>query len=160
MFIYSVRASSIKFFLVLILALSLLLGLLVLGRAETVGASSNAISFEGIKTNEDRIKFISQFGLTVKESEKEAVEFSVPSDFDRIISGYNEIQRSQGLDLTRYKNKKVTRYTYEVTGISDSASDKIPDGEALVNLIIYKGTVIACDISSSDPESFILPLVR
>ena len=76
----------------------------------------------------------------------------MPENFDRVISGYNEIQKSQGLDLERYKNKKVTRYTYE--------ADDYNGKEAFVNIVVYKGTVIACDVSSTDPDGFIEPLVK
>ena len=112
------------------------------------------IDFSGMKTNEDRVKFIKNFGLDVSEEPIETEEFSVPEDFERVISGYNEIQKKQGLDLTKYKNKKVTRYTYRVTNYQGY------EGEVNVNLIIYKSAVIACDVSSADPTGFVLPLVN
>ena len=158
MFIYSMRASSVKFFSVIALTLAVLVGLLVFGRAEndTVYASSTDIDFSGIKTDEDRVRFISQFGIKVKSEPTETEEFRVPENFDRVIAGYNEIQKKQGLNIEKYKNKKVTRYTYEI-------SDYERDGkkaDAVVNLVIYKGTVVACDISSASPDGFVLPLVK
>ena len=45
-------------------------------------------------------------------------EITIPEEFDKIFMGYNEIQKRQGLDLSRYKNKSVMRYTYEVTNYS------------------------------------------
>ena len=154
MFIYSVRASTIRFFSVIVLTLAVLVGILVFGGDEkaSVFAASAKVDFSGIKTNEDRVAFISECGVKVKSEAVEAVEFRVPENFDRVISGYNEIQKSQGLDLERYKNKKVTRYTYE--------ADDYNGKDAFVNLIVYKGTVIACDVSSTDPGGFIEPLVK
>jgi hypothetical protein len=154
MFIYSMRASSVKFFSVIVLTLAVLTGLLVFGRGEevTVYASSVEVDFSGIKTNEDRIRFISQFGVKVEGEPSESEEFRVPEDFDRVIAGYNEIQKKQGLNIEKYKNKKVTRYTYSVPDYSE--------GDAVVNLIIYKGTVIACDISSAEPGVFVHPLIK
>ena len=155
MFVYSVRASTIKFFLVIVLTLSLLIGVLVVSDAGeiSVSAATDRVDFDGIKTNEDRLKFIEQFGINVSDQAREEVTFSVPESFDRIISGYNEIQKAQGLDLSRYKNKKVTRYTYNVEGFKDY------DGEVVVNLIVYRGNVIACDVSSLSPGGFVKPLV-
>ena len=154
MFIYSVRASTIRFFGVIALTLSVLIATLVIGEVNGafVEASSQSIDFGGIKTNDDRVAFISQFGVSVDSEPLESVEFSLPKDFDRIIAGYNEIQRSQGLDLSKYKNKKVTRYTYSVKNYADY------DGEVTVNLIVYRSTVIACDISSASPDGFTKPL--
>ncbi len=154
MFIYSVRASTIRFFSVIALTLVVLVGILAFGGGgeTSVFAASAKVDFSGIKTNEERVAFISQFGVKVGAQAVETVDFRVPENFDRVIAGYNEIQKSQGLDLSRYKNKKVTRYTYE-------AADYNGKG-AFVNLVIYKGTVIACDISSTDPDGFIEPLIK
>lgn len=156
MFVYSVRASTIRFFSVIALTLALLVGILIFGGsgADAVFTGSGTIDFSGIKTNEDRLAFISQFGISVEGEPEEIEEFRVPENFDRVIAGYNEIQKKQGLDISKYKNKKVTRYTYEAENYGGK------DKDVYVNLIIYKGTVIACDISSADPEGFIEPLVK
>ncbi len=155
MFVFSVRGSTVKFFGVIVLTLAIMIGAIVIGNSGAVAASAESgINFGGIKTNEDRLEFISQFGIEVSGEAKEEKSFSVPESFDKVISGYNELQKSQGLDLAKYKNKKVTRYTYEIDGYEDY------DGPVLINLIIYKGTVIACDVSSADPSGFVKPLVK
>jgi hypothetical protein len=87
--------------------------------------------------------------VEVSGEAKESVSFTVPENFDTVIAGYNELQRSQGLDISKYKNKKVTRYTYEIGSFGDY------DGAVFVNLIIYKNTVVACDVSSADPHGFV-----
>ena len=155
MFIYSVRASTIRFFLVIALTISLLVGFLIIGNhQDSVAAASVRVDFSGIKSEEDRIAFISQFGISVNSTAVEEEDFKVPENFDRIIRDYNEIQKMQGLNLEKYKNKKVTRYTYEAVGYNG-----IPD-PVYVNLIIYRNTVIACDVSSTDPDGFVHPLVK
>ena len=95
MFVYSVRASSIKFFAVVLLVLFMLGGILFLGGEEKFvsAAVSDKIDFSGVKTNEDRISFISGFGVKVDTEPFEVSEFKVPENFDRIINGYNEIQK-------------------------------------------------------------------
>lgn len=156
MFIYSVRASTIRFFSVIVVTILVLTTLLIVGSSagNSVSASSDTVDFSNVKTNEDRLAFISQFGLNAKEAPTETVDFRVPENFDKVISGYNEIQKKQGLDLSKYKNKRVTRYTYEVTGYENSATP------VFVNIIVYRSTVIACDVSSTDPEGFVAPLVK
>lgn len=154
MFVYSFRASSLKFFGVIALTLAVLVTAIAVGQAGAVTVSaSGEIEFGGMETNEDRVAFISQFGVAVKGEPVETVTFSVPEDFDTVIAGYNEIQKSQGLDISKYKNKKVTRYTYEATDYDGY------DGTVYVNLIVYKKTVVACDVSSADPTGFVEPLV-
>ena len=155
MFIYSVRASTIRFFSVVALTVAILVALLLVGNADfAVSAASDTIDFSAIKTNEDRLSFISQFGIKAEGEPIEAEDFRVPEKFDKVISDYNEIQKRQGLDLTKYKNKKVTRYTYEASGYENS------EDTVFVNIIVYRNTVIACDVSSTDPEGFVAPLVK
>ena len=152
MFIYSVRASSVKFFIVVALTLAVFIG--VLFASETAIAASGAeINFSGIKTEEDRIAFIESFGVCVEGAEEE-VSFVLPDNFDRVMLGYNEIQKDQGLDLSKYAKKKVTRYTYTLKDYNEY------DGEVYVNLLVYRGRVIGCDVSSADPEGFVEPLIK
>lgn len=154
MFIYSVRASTVKFVLCISLCLAVLLMLLSVGAADTVYASASGmeINYGGIKTNEDRVEFIEGFGLKVKEAPVAEQTFTMPENFDRVISGYNQVQKSQGLDLEKYKNKRVTHYAYEVTNYDY-------DGTVYVNLIVYRNKIIAADISSAANGGFLCSLV-
>ena len=155
MFICSVRASTVKFFGIIVLAVAILLSVILLGEESTVYASASGIEIDygGMKTNEDRIKFINGFGLKVKEEPLTEESFPMPEDFDRIINGYNEIQKAQGLDISKYKNKRVTHYSYLVENY-----DYL--GEVRVNLLIYKNRIIAADLSSMAEGGFVLPLTE
>lgn len=155
MFIYSLRASTLKFFAVLCVALTTLITLIVfipeyngenMGSVLTVGVAE--INFDKIKTNEDRVEFLRQFGWEVSAEPKACVEVKIPSEFDKVFAGYNEIQKRQGLDLSKYKNKNVMRYTYEVTNYDD-------DGVVYANILIYRNRVIGGDICSADVTGFI-----
>ena len=75
----------------------------------------------------------------------------MPDNFDRVILGYNELQKKQGLDLSKYAKKKVTRYAYKVTNYDS-------EGEVYANLFIHRGKIIACDLSSVSPDGFVVPL--
>lgn len=155
MFIYSVRASTLRFFAVIILTLAMLLGIVFFARSEAAAASAGTeIDFSGIKTNEDRLAFISKFVSGVSGEPSESESFSIPENFDRIMLSYNEIQKSQGLDITKYKNKKVTRYTYE---LEKWGEEGVP---VFINLIVHRNKIIACDISSQDPTGFVKPLIN
>ena len=154
MFVCSVRASTVKFFGVIVLTLAVLIGALALGSAAVEASAVAKVDFDGIKTNEDRLEFSAQCGIEVAGEPSESVSFTVPENFDKVIAGYNELQKSQGLDISKYKNKKVTRYTYEIDGYGDYS------GAVNVNLIVYRNTVVACDVSSLDPSGFVAPLVK
>jgi hypothetical protein len=110
------------------------------------------INYGGIKSNEDRVAFIESFGIKVKSDPVREETFTMPDNFDRVILGYNQIQKSQGLDLTKYSRKRVTHYAYEVTNY-DSA------GAVYVNLLVYRNKIIAADISSAADGGFVSSLV-
>ena len=153
MFVYSVRASTVRFFTVIGLVLVLLVVMVTLGEGAAVYASGDGeINFSGIKTNEDRIAFIESFGIKVAAEAKEEKSFTMPENFDRVILGYNELQKKQGLDISKYAKKKVTRYTYEVTNYCD---EELP---VYVNLLVYRNRIIGADMSSGSGDGFVLPL--
>ncbi len=155
MFIYSLRASSIKFVGAVALSVAALIALVALvprteaRDAAPVEAQGVEYVYSGIKTDEDRVKFLAQFGITVEPTALSSEEIKIPDTFDKVYVGYNEIQRAQGLDLTKYKNKKVMRYTYRVTGYEGY------DGEVLANLIVCRDKVIGGDVCSSDVNGFV-----
>lgn len=154
MFVYSVRASTIRFFAVLVLSIIGMLFLLSLGSDASVYASVDGIdvNYGGIKTASNRIAFLQGQGLEVKEQALVEENYTMPEDFDRVISGYNEIQKAQGLDLSKYKGRRITHYAYEVTNYDF-------DGVVVANMLVYRGRIIALDLSSVDNGGFVLPIV-
>lgn len=156
MFIYSLRASTLKFFGIVGVALIALVTLIVFIPSDKPAAAPSAAltqtvsyRYEKVKTPEDRVEFLKQFGWEVKSEPIEETEVTIPAEFDKVFAGYNEIQKNQGLDLSRYKNKKVMRYTYEVTNYPDY------NGRVLANVLVYRNKVIGGDICTADVHGFI-----
>lgn len=153
MFIYSVRASTLKFLAVICVSLVAIITLIAFvpayGEGSVAASKDEEITYTGVKTNEDRIAFLSQFGWEVKAEPVEECEVTIPSEFDKIFTGYNEIQKRQGLDLSDYKKKKVVRYTYEVTNYKGA------EGTVYANVIVYRNRVIGGDVCSADVTGFI-----
>ena len=153
MFVCSVRASTVKLFGFIALTLVLLIVTVSLGTGEAfmAVAGESVINYGVIKTNDDRISFINNFGISVDATPIEEETFTMPENFDRVVLGYNELQKKQNLDLTKYAKKKVTRYTYKVTNYNS-------DGDVYANLFVYRSKIIACDICSADSSGFVTPL--
>ncbi len=155
MFIYSVKASTVRFFGVLILSVVTLVTLIALipaAQPTAVGlrySPTAEINFSRIRTNEDRVAFLAQFGWEVEAEPKEEVSVTVPAQFDKVFVGYNEIQKQQGLDLTKYRRKTVMRYTYTVKNYPDY------EGTVLATLLVYRGRVIGGDLCTEDPQGFV-----
>lgn len=152
MFVYSVRSSSIKFFSVVIVCLLVLSAVITLSGNDYTYAMSNGVevNFSGVKGDEERRDFIKQFGLMPDEEFTEE-SFVLPNTLDRVLGEYNQMQKKQGLDLSKYLGKRVTRYTYKINNYKH-------DGTVYVNLIIHRDRIIGCDISSLDGGGFVLPL--
>ena len=155
MFVYSMRAGTIRFFAIIGVALLALLALIVfVPELQPVAAADEAVesetlSFEKIKTNEDRIAFLAQFGWEVGAEPIESTTVTIPKEFDKVFAAYNELQRAQGLDLTEYGGRTVERYTYTVTNYDGY------EGTVLANLLISRGRVIGGDICSADSAGFL-----
>lgn len=149
MFVYTLKASSIKFFAVILLAVAVLVTIVaILPDVEVAGeVAVVSIKYTGIKTDEDRIEFLKQFGYEVKETPVDTREVTVPEHFDAVYEKYNDIQKAQGLNLSKYKGKTVTKYTYEVTNYDY-------DGTVLATILVYKDKIIAGDICSADGIGF------
>lgn len=155
MFIYSMHANTIKFFAVICLSLTALIALIAFVpnyAAENdfaqVGLDAS-YNYEKIKSNEDRINFLKQFGWEVDAQPIKEQEVLIPSEFDKIFAAYNEIQRAQGLDLSSFKKKSVMRYTYSVKNYPNY------EGQVYVNILVYRNTVIAGDVCSADVNGFV-----
>ncbi len=153
MFIYSMKATTIKFFGVISLALVTLIVLIAFiepYEPVSVGDTTVAkINYGKIKEASDVRDFLSQFGWLTSEEPIESVVVGIPENFDRVISEYNEIQKMQGLNLEKFKGKDVTRYTFTVKNYPNS------DKTVYANVLVYKKKVIGGDICSADVKDFV-----
>ena len=134
------------------LAAAVVCGVLLTGSVLAEGrdaAASAAVSPKGIKTNEDRIAYLSSYGWMVSDQPVSVEELIIPEEFDDTYSQYLELQAAQGFDLTEYAGKRVKRYTYQV--------NNYPTGESGIQagLLIYKNTVIGGDVLSAQLGGFI-----
>ncbi|MBQ9744969.1 MAG: DUF4830 domain-containing protein [Clostridia bacterium] len=155
MFIYSLKASTLKFFGVVGIAVVTLVALIFLiptyssSTTAEIAAMNESISFDNVKNVNDGIKFLSQYGWEVDTIPVEECEIVIPREFDKVMTSYNEIQKHQGLDLTKYCKKTALRYTYKITNYPNY------NGTVYANIIVYKNRVIAGDICSADAKGFI-----
>lgn len=156
MFVYSVKASSVRFFVAMSLSVILLLALILFIPAyEPISASTasdQTIGYDKIKTDEDRQSFLKDLGWEVESEPLECVKITIPSEFDAVFTEYNNLQKMQGLDLSKYKRKSVTRYTYEVKNYDGY------EGKVYANLLIYKNRIVGGDICSADVNGFVTTL--
>ncbi len=163
MFIYAIHGNTLKFFGIIGLAVLTLVLLITLTPDDISAAEGNndiaagdadalealSVSFDKVKTNADRIALLEKYGWEVEQTPVEEAEVTVPAEFDSVMEKYNALQKSQGFDLSKHRNRTMIRYTYRVTNYPDY------EGTVYANLLVYKNRVVAADICSSDVNGFI-----
>lgn len=161
MFVYSLKASRVKALALLLLSAAVIITSAVfIGRDDSeipqaVSASGREIRFDGIKTEEDLLVFIKSLGIEVKTPPYRSIDVELPRVFDAVYAKYNDVQKQQGLDLTKYRGRTLHRYTFEVTNYpSAEDSEKV-----YLTLFIFKNKVVGGDISSRGNGGFVRTFV-
>lgn len=149
------RGSTLKFFTVTAVAMVALITLLIFipstepAMSDGVLNTVTAVKYDKIKSPGERVEFLRQFGWEVDPEPVEIAEVTVPEEFDKVYQSYNELQKKQGFDLSKYAKKNVQRYTYRITNYDGY------EGEVLVSILVYKNKVIGGDVCSADANGFI-----
>lgn len=120
------------------------------GQAIGREASASALpSPKGVKSNQDRVDYLSAYGWEVSQEPTATQELLIPEEMDDSYTEYLALQNGQGFDLQKYAGKRVKRYTYEIFNY--------PTGETgvQVNLLICKNTVVGGEVLSPRLDGFL-----
>lgn len=116
--------------------------------------SAAPVSAKGVKTNEERLLYLAQFGWESSPEALSVEELRLPESLDASFDAYLAIQGKQGFDLSDYLGKTVKRYTYGIKNYPDSGR------EVQLSLLIYKNTVIAGDVFAAESGEVLHGLAR
>lgn len=97
-------------------------------------------------TDEERRNYLATFGWET-DAEFEEKELTIPQSWNQVYTDYNEVQVNQGFDLTEYKGKKVTLYTYTVNNYKDFQQGIVAD------MLVCDGMLIGGDICNTSAEN-------
>lgn len=160
MFVYTVKASSIKFFTAILFSAAILVGIVAL--LPVIDPSGEvaiaAVDYKGVDSVEEQLSFLRELGHDPEPNPVYAGEVVIPEVFDSVYETYNQLQKAQGLNLEKYKGKTVQRYTYALTpetaeGSSGGEQTGGAEGEVrYATLLIYKNQVIGGDITTTGPN--------
>lgn len=98
--------------------------------------------------NAQRVAFLESFGWDVSDEPIEVCEIILPENFDEVYKRYNELQKTQGLNLDKYKGRRAKRWTYMVLNYPS-------DDEVHANVIVCDDKIVAGDICSVALGGFI-----
>ena len=146
MFVMTAKLSKSKLLAggVLIVAVLALIVMLA-----TSGGEAPASSPMG-NTNDERIAYLATFGWSVNAEPREVQKVKIPESADnKVFSRYNDLQLSQGFDLTAFAGKEAMRYVYEILNYPDA---KAP---VYVSVLVYEGRIIGGSITDTAPDGVI-----
>lgn len=97
-------------------------------------------------TDEERRNYLATFGWET-DKEFEEKELTIPESWNQVYSDYNEVQMNQGFDLSDYKGKKVTLYTYTINNYKNQKQGIVAD------MLVCDGMLIGGDICNTSAEN-------
>ena len=96
-----------------------------------------------VSTNDGRVNFLKGFGWDIAASPVESSQVRIPEESSEAFGRYNNLQKSQGYDLTEYAGKTVMRYVYKINNYPATAEP------VYATLLVYKNQIIGGDVTNT-----------
>ena len=140
MMILTAKVDFKKIMVVLLSLAAVLLAIILLfgGSSEETAATASTVS-----ANDDRVKFLEDFGWQVTPNPKEASQVRIPEESGEMFRRYNALQKGQGYDLSKFSGKKVMRYVYEINNYPGAQEP------VYATVLVYKNKVIGGDVTDT-----------
>ncbi len=121
--------------------------------ATVVFAAASCSKTYPAKSETDIADFLAGAGITVTESCTHKT-VTIPEEFGEVYERYNELQKEQGFDLTRYRNREAEVYTFRVVSVDGGHTDLTE-----AHVMVCDGIVIGADISSPAISGEMKPVI-
>ena len=96
-----------------------------------------------VSDNDARVKFLTDFGWEVTNSPVESGQVRIPGTATEVFERYNQLQQTQGYDLSAFAGKNVMRYVYKVNNYPGATEP------VYATLLVYKNKVIGGDVTDT-----------
>ncbi len=106
-------------------------------------------------TNKMIVDYVKTLGWDVNPTPCEITHLTIPYEFDAVFETYNAVQKNSGFDLTKFRGKPVTRYTYRLLNHKESNTVNV-----MLGVLVYENRIVAGDISSTDKNGFMHALTE
>lgn len=150
MFIWTMKFDKKKAAFWVIMAALVIVGIvLLLGAHDRAGTAraADAGQSDSVKTEKARTAYIERCGWKVESPALKEDTVLIPKSFSKVFETYNQLQKEQGFDLSRYAGREVKLYTYKVldSGLGENV---------LASLYVCDGAVIGGDVHSTELDGF------
>ena len=105
-------------------------------------------------TNDGRVKFLADLGWEVTASPAESMQVRIPRESTEVFDRYNQLQKSQGYDLSKYAGKTVMRYVYQINNYPGATEP------VYATVLVHKDQIIGGDITDTAPGGRIQGFVK
>ena len=140
MMVMTAKVNPKKIFIALAAVAGLIIALiLTLGG----GKSADPAAVTTMSDNDSRVQFLKDNGWEVTTSPKESGQVRIPKEMSPVYERYNELQKSQGYDLSQFAGKTVMRYVYQVNNYPGATEP------VYATLLVYKNQIIGGDITNT-----------
>ena len=150
MMMMTAKVNIKKVLIALIAVVALIIALVSL----TGGEKEEPTAVTTMSDNDSRVEFLQSLGWQVTTSPKEASQVKIPTEQSPVYSRYNDLQKSQGYDLTQYAGKNVMRYVYEVSNFPGA------EQPVYATLLVYKNKIIGGDITNTAQQGAVQGLKK
>ena len=140
MFVMTAKVDFKKILLILAAIAGVILALVILLGG---GSDATATNATAVSNNDSRVKFLTDKGWEVTTSPTESGQVRIPQEQSEVYKRYNELQKSQGFDLTPYAGKTVMRYVYKINNYPGATEP------VYATLLVYKNQIIGGDITNT-----------
>lgn len=139
----------------IILVLTGIIVILITFFTNHVENSTNVMSTVTLENDEQRAAYLTSLGweFNTEFTEKQV---NIPSEFNDTYNKYNEIQLSQGFDLTAYRGRAVTVYTYNITNYEGYENRDC----IFANLLVCDNILIGGDICSTSVSDGFMQVLK
>lgn len=147
MFVISFSSKKVKKVLICTVSLCVAFACVavVLFKCSIADDKNSSFSVSNTASNiEEILGFISNFGWDVNPEPDEIREIIIPVEFDEVYKNYNEIQLSQGYDLSEYSGERAKNWTFTVRNYPGFEGEEY----IKINILIHNGKVIGGDVCS------------
>lgn len=115
----------------------------------SIGAfDRSAVSTPGAKNAAEGAAYLESLGWHISDAPAEEKTVLIPREFSEVYEAYNRLQRSQGFDLSDYRGKQVTIYTYTLESYEGYT------GDVAAELYVCGGRVIGGDVHTLELDGF------
>ena len=152
MFVCTFKFDKKKAAFTIVMAALVLIGIIMLAGIDRDGGMTPSTSTRADSADAGA-EYLASLGWQVETPALSEEEVLIPKTFSDVFEKYNELQLSQGFDLSKYAGKELTLYTYKIT--NHESSDTV-----LAELYVYKGRIVGGDIHSSELDGFMCGLKK